>query len=139
MLCGTQPILSMRSLEGAFAVWDKVDLAELRRKSLALTSLFIDLVEERCAGHGLELATPREPALRGSQVSFLHEGGYAVMQELIARGVVGDFRRPDLLRFGFAPLYLSYWNVWDAAETLRQILEDGSWRARRAEAGAEVT
>jgi kynureninase len=139
MLCGTQPILSMRALEGALSVWEKVDLVELRRKSIALTGLFIDLVEQKCAGHGLELASPREGEARGSQVSFLHEDGYAVMQELIARGVVGDFRRPNLMRFGFAPLYLSYRNIWDAAETLREVLEDGAWRTRGADAGALVT
>lgn len=139
MLSGTQPILSLRALDGAISLWDRVDMAELRRKSLALTGLFIDLVEEKCAGHGLELVTPRDPALRGSQVSFLCQGGFPVMQELIARGVVGDFRRPDLLRFGFAALYLTYRNVWDAAETLRQVLEDGSWRSREVEAGGVVT
>ena len=139
MLCGTQPILSMRGLEGALSVWETVDLAELRRKSMALTGLFIDLVEEKCAGHGLELASPRAAEARGSQVSFLHEGGYAIMQEVIARGVVGDFRRPNLMRFGFAPLYLSYRNIWDAAETLRQVLADDTWRARQVEAGALVT
>jgi kynureninase len=111
----------------------------LRRKSIALTGLFIDLVEQKCAGHGLELASPREGEARGSQVSVLHEDGYAVMQELIARGVVGDFRRPNLMRFGFAPLYLSYRNIWDAAETLREVLEDGAWRTRGADAGALVT
>ncbi len=139
MLCGTQPILSMRALEGAMSVWERVDMAALRAKSVALTGLFIDLVEQKCAGHGLELATPRAGAERGSQVSFLFEGGYAVMQELIARGVVGDFRRPNLMRFGFAPLYLSHRDVWNAAETLRDILDDGGWRRRAADAGALVT
>lgn len=139
MQCGTQAILSMRALDGALSVWDEVDMVELRRKSVALTGLFIDLVEEGCAGHGLQLVTPRQADARGSQVSFLHEGGYAVMQELIARGVVGDFRRPNLMRFGFAPLYLSYRDVWDAAETLRQVLDEGAWRTRGAEAGALVT
>ena len=139
MLCGTQPILSMRALEGALSVWAKVDLAELRSKSIALTGLFIDLVEQKCAAHGLELATPRAGEARGSQVSFLHEGGYAVVQELIARGAVGDFRRPNLMRFGFAPLYLSHRDVWNAAEALRDVLDDGAWRNRGADAGTLVT
>lgn len=139
MQCGTQPMLSMRALDGALTVWDKVDLAELRKKSVAMTGLFIELVERKCAGHGLELATPREGEARGSQVSFLHESGYAIVQELIARGVVGDFRRPNLMRFGFAPLYLSYRDVWDAAEQLRDVLESGAWRSRSAAADALVT
>lgn len=139
MQCGTQPILAMRALEGALSVWETVDLAELRRKSIALTGLFIDLVEERCAGHGLDLATPRAGEARGSQVAFLHEHGYAIIRELIVRGVVGDFRRPDLMRFGFAPLYLSYRDVWDAAETLRQVLEEEAWYRNDMEAAALVT
>jgi kynureninase len=128
MLSGTQPMLAMRALEGALDVWDDVDLDQLRTKSLALTDLFITLVEERCAGMGVTLAAPREPARRGSQVSFRHANGYEVMQALIARGVIGDFRAPDFIRFGFTPLYLSYRDVWDAVEILRDILATGAWR-----------
>ena len=86
-------------------------------KSIALTDLFIDLVESRCAGHDLTLVTPRDAAERGSQVSFAHAtGGYAMMQALIARGVIGDFRAPDILRFGFTPLYTRFVDVWDAVD-----------------------
>jgi kynureninase len=112
-------------------------MAALRAKSLALTSLFIARVEARCGGHGLTLATPRAPAERGSQVAFRRgEGGYAIVQALTARGVIADFRAPDILRFGFAPLYLRHVDAWDAAERLAEVLAAEAWRdpafARRA-------
>ncbi|AYQ28779.1 MULTISPECIES: kynureninase [unclassified Polaromonas] len=144
-LCGTQPILSMTALECGL---DTVLAAEplggmqaLRKKSLALTDLFIQLVEERCAGHGLGLATPREHAQRGSQVCLTRtEGAYAIVQALIARGVIGDFRAgdpstgsgrtgmPDILRFGFTPLYIGFEDVWNAVEQLKQVLETAEWK-----------
>jgi hypothetical protein len=112
----------------------------LRRKSMKLTDLFIALVEARCAGHGLSLQTPREPMLRGSQVSFAREeGAYAIMQALIARGVIGDFRAPELLRFGFTPLYTRFVDAWDAVEHLVQVLQGGEWRAARFGERAAVT
>ncbi len=120
----------------------------LRKKSSALTALFIELVEARCAGHGLALVTPRNKALRGSQVSFAHAHGYAIMQALIARGVIGDFRAgaaagraesADLLRFGFTPLYTRFVDVWDAALHLAAVLADGEWREPRFSQRAAVT
>ena len=128
MLTGTQPILSMRALVAALDAFDGIDMAAVRQKSMALTDLFIALVEERCPDSGLALATPRDAAGRGSQVSFRHDQGYAVMQALIARGVVGDFRAPDILRFGFAPLYIGFADVWNAVEVLRDVLDSGAWR-----------
>lgn len=134
-LCGTQPILSMTALEcglDAFLAAQPLGgMAALRRKSLALTDLFIALVEERCGGHGLGLATPREHGLRGSQVCLTREAGaYAIVQALIARGVIGDYRagRPDILRFGFTPLYLGFEDVWHAVDHLRQVLAEGEWQ-----------
>ena len=98
----------------------------VRHKSQALTDLFVQLVEARCGGHALTLVTPRERADRGSQVSLAHAtGGYAMMQALIARGVIGDFRAPDILRFGFTPLYTRFIDVWDAVDRLAQVLESG--------------
>lgn len=128
MLTGTQPILSMRALVAALDAFEGVDLAAVREKSMALTGLFVALVEERCQGHGLFLACERDPARRGSQVSLRHRDGYAVVQALAARDVVGDFRTPDIMRFGFAPLYLRHADVWHAVETLRQVLDSGAWR-----------
>ena len=102
--------------------------------------LFIDLVESRCAGLGLEVVTPRDPVARGSQVSLAHAGGaYAIVQALIARGVIGDFRAPDLLRFGFTPLYTRFVDVWDAVDRLHQVLKDGEWRDPRFSVRAAVT
>lgn len=138
-LCGTQPILSLRSLKGSMMLWNRVDMAALREKSLALTDLFIALVEDRCAGHGLQLITPRDHAERGSQVTFTHPNSYQIMQALIARDVIGDFRAPDALRFGFTPLYLGYEDVWNAVEILRDILETGSWQDARYAAVNAVT
>ena len=126
-LCGTPPILSMLALDCALDIWRDVDLAAVRNKSVALTDLFIELAERDCAGMGLELASPRDAAMRGSQVSFRHSDGYAVMQALIAQGVIGDFRAPNLLRFGFAPLYIRYVDVWDAAAALSDILRNRAW------------
>ena len=133
-LCGTQPILSMTALECGLDVFTEVQplggMAALRRKSLALTDLFIALVEEHCAGHGLGLATPREHTQRGSQVCLTRDtGAYAIVQALIARGVIGDFRAgaPDILRFGFTPLYVGFEDVWHAVDHLRQVLEQHEW------------
>ncbi|QGZ53881.1 kynureninase [Paraburkholderia acidiphila] len=136
-LCGTQPIVSMALVECGLDVFLQTDMQAIRRKSLALTDLFIELVETRCKEYGLTLVTPREHAVRGSHVSFEHPHGYEVMQALIARGVIGDYREPRVLRFGFTPLYLRYADVWDAVETLRDVLATESWRKPEfAERGA---
>ena len=126
-LCGTQPILSMALVECGLDVALQADMTAVRAKSLALTDLFVSLVETRCAGHALTLITPRDHAARGSHVSFRHPNGYAVMQALIARGVIGDYREPEVLRFGVTPLYLGYADIWDAVEVLRDILDTRAW------------
>ena len=126
-LCGTQPVLSMAVAECGLDIALEADMAAVRAKSLALADLFIRLVEERCAAHPLTLITPREHARRGSHVSFRHPDGFAVMQALIGRGVIGDYREPEVLRFGLAPLYLGYADVWDAVEALRDILDTRGW------------
>jgi kynureninase len=143
-LCGTPPVIQVAALEcGVDTVLAAAPLGgmdALRSKSLALTELFMRLVGERCAVHGLELVTPHEAPQRGSQVSYaLAKGGYAIVQALIARGVVGDFRAPDILRFGFTPLYLRFVDVWDAVEHLHQVLESGEWRQERFHHKAAVT
>jgi len=141
--CGTPPVVSLAALECGVDTVLAADavggLDAVRRKSLALTDLFIALVDARCAGLGLSLVTPREPSHRGSQVSLAHADGHAVVQALIARGVVGDFRAPDILRFGFTALYTRFVDVWDAADRLRQVLESGEWRDERFRVRAAVT
>jgi kynureninase len=120
-LCGTPPILSMSALDAALDVLLEADLALVREKSEKLTSFFVEAVEQSCDG-AVRLVSPREPSRRGSQVSFAHPDGYAVMRALISRGVVGDFRAPDVLRFGFAPLYVRFVDAWDAAGALAEVL-----------------
>ncbi len=143
-VCGTPPMLSMAALEcgvdTVLAAESYGGLDAVRRKSIALTNLFIELVESRCAGQGLALVTPRDATERGSQVSFAHDaGGYAIMQALIARGVIGDFRAPEILRFGFTPLYTRFLDVWDAVDRFRQVLVSGEWRDPRFAVRAAVT
>jgi len=128
-LCGTPPVLSLVALDTAMDLWNDVSLDDVRAKSMALTSFFVDCVESLCDGHGLQLASPRDPERRGSQVSFAsRDDGYAIMQALIARGVIGDFRAPDILRFGLTPLYTGFADAWRAAESIRDILETGAWK-----------
>jgi kynureninase len=138
-VCGTPPVLSLAALEAGVDLLRGVDAAVLREKSLRLTETFILAVEQEAAGLGLGLLTPRERQRRGSQVSFRHASGWPVMQALIARGVVGDFRAPDILRFGFAPLYTRFIDAWDAAATLADILKTGAWDRPEFHRRAAVT
>jgi kynureninase len=126
-LCGTQPIVSLSLIECGLDVAHAAGMDEVRKKSLALGDLFIELVESRCADYPLTLVTPRAHAERGSHVSFRHPNGYEVMQALIARGVIGDYREPEVLRFGLTPLYFGYTDVWDAVEILKDVLDSRSW------------
>jgi len=140
-LCGTPPVLSLAALECGvdtlLAAEPYGGMRALRDKSLALTRGFTDLVDARCAGHGLTVVSPRSDAQRGSQVCLTHDdGAHAIVQALIARGVIGDFRAggvglPDILRFGFTPLTLRFVDVWDAVEHLRQVMDSGEWRQPR--------
>jgi kynureninase len=138
-VCGTPPVLSMAALDVGVDLLLSVDLAALREKSVQLTELFIRAVEQECAGMGVMLLSPREPSRRGSQASFTHAHGYPVMQALIARGVIGDFRAPDILRFGFAPLYLRFVDAWDAATALREVLQTRAWDRPEFHRRAAVT
>ena len=153
-LCGTPPVISLAVLDAALDVFDAAQaqggMAALRAKSLALGDLFMELVEQRCEGLGLGIATPRQHAQRGSQVSLTHcdadapHSAYAIVQALIARGVIGDFRagapgEHDILRFGITPLYLGYTDIWNAVEQLKQVVESGAWREARFARKATVT
>ncbi|MBB4630416.1 kynureninase [Sphingosinicella soli] len=125
MRVGTPPIIALAVLDAALDAWEGVDMADVRRKSVELSELFIREVEARCPE--LTLASPRDSAVRGSQVSFRHAQGYAIMQALIARGLIGDFRAPDALRFGFTPLYIGQDEVLGAVSIMEDVLNTKSW------------
>lgn len=135
---GTPPVLSMLALEAALDVWDEVSPADVRAKSLALTDLVVAFADAELARFGVEVVTPREHGRRGSQVALRMPAAYEVTQALIARGVVGDFRAPDLLRLGFTPLYLRHVDVWDALVVLRDVLAREAWRDPAYARGAGV-
>lgn len=137
MRVGTPPILQLAALDAAMDIWDSVDMADLRARSIALTERFIARVEAACPG--LTLASPRDPEMRGSQVSFRHAEGYAIMQALIARGVIGDFRAPDILRFGFTPLYIGEAELDGAAAILAEVIGEVLWDQPQYKVRARVT
>jgi kynureninase len=124
---GTPPILSLAALELGVSLIAEIGVERLWTKSCALTTLFTELLAPVCTAHDLVPASPRSPEQRGSQVSLRHPHGYAIVQALATRGVVGDFRAPDILRFGFAPAYLRFVDVWDAVQVLTEVMESGSW------------
>jgi kynureninase len=138
-LVGTPPVLSLAALDAGVATFDAVDLGAVRAKSVALGQLFRGLVEQECGGHGLRLVSPADPHRCGSQVSYAHPDGYPIVQALIARDVIPDFRAPDVLRFGFAPLYVRHVDVLDAVVALGDVLATRAWDQPRFRARALVT
>ena len=136
---GTQPVLSLRGLQAGLEIAQEVDLQQVRKKSQRLTQLFIELIESGCRNYGVTLQSPTDHDKRGSQVALHFENGFAVIQALIARKIIADFREPGSMRFGFAPLYLRYTDVWDAAEALDDVLKTEEWREERFRQNHEVT
>ena len=136
---GTQPILSLRGLQAGLEIAQEVDLPQVRKKSQRLTQLFIKLIESGCRNYGVTLQSPTDHDKRGSQVTLHFENGFAVIQALIARKIIADFREPGSMRFGFAPLYLRYTDVWDAAEALEDVLKTEEWKEERFRQKHEVT
>ncbi len=134
---GTPPVISLAALEVGVDIALSVPMADIRAKSVRQTSIFADLVAQECAG--LRLASPAEAAQRGSQVCLAHPDAYAIMQALIAEGVIGDFRAPDILRFGITPLYLGYADLWQAVQVLRRIMTTGAWQAPQFQIRRAVT
>ena len=137
-LTGTPSVLALAALDAGLATFDGCSMSDVEAKARALTQLFVDEVEARC-GTEVQLVSPRDPAQRGSHVSFAHPQGYAVIQALIACKVIGDFRAPDLMRFGFAPLYNGYEDAWQAADALAEILVTGEWDRDRFRQPQKVT
>ena len=138
-LCGTPPILAVAALESGVDLHLRVDMQQVAAKSRALCELFIDLVAARCASYGVTLVGPPRGAPRGSHVSFRHPDGYAIMQALIARGVIGDFRAPDVMRFGLTPLYLRFADIAAAVDVLEEVLRTDAWRAPEYQVRQAVT
>jgi kynureninase len=128
MLSGTQPIISLCALEVGVDIMASADIHKIRKKSKKMGDMFIAAVEQRCDEYGFGLVSPRNAAERGSQVSLSHKNGYAIMQALIERDVIGDFRAPQILRFGLTPLYLRYVDVWDAVDILADIMAQKIWK-----------
>ena len=134
---GTPPVIAMAALDAALDVWEGVNMNDVRAASIALSDLFIRDVEVRCPE--LTLASPRDATRRGSQVSFRHENGYAIMQALIARGVIGDFRAPDMIRFGFTPLYIGETEIRAAVDAIADVMANRRWDAPEYHRRALVT
>jgi kynureninase len=139
LTAGTPSILGLQALDAALEVFDTVDMNAVREKSLGLTDAFMALMEPLCLEFGFELVTPKDHALRGSQVSYAHADGYAIMQALIADGVIGDFRAPNIVRFGFTPLYTRYADVLEAVTRLERVMREGRWNLEQYRERAAVT
>ncbi len=137
--CGTPSVIALRALQEGVATFDGVGMQAVRKKSLALSDLFLGLMETHCAEFGFQCISPREHALRGSQLSFAHAQAWPIMQALIDRGVIGDFRAPNLLRFGLAPLYLRHADIWDAVMVVRDVMQTGAWQDEKYQARNAVT
>jgi kynureninase len=126
---GTPPILSLAALDVGLDIALQAPMSAIREKSVRLVDFFIARIEQQCGE--FQLLTPTQPSARGSHVAFAHPHGFAIMQALIERGVIGDFRAPDVLRFGLAPLYVRFVDVWDAVATLRDVMRSGVWQHPR--------
>ncbi len=136
---GTEPITSLAISEVGLDIFLRADMNEIRKKSLKLCDLFIELIEERLGDYNFKLVTPREHNRRGSQVSVSSENGFPIMQALIDFGVIGDFRAPDIMRFGFTPLYVSYVDVWDAVDRWKNIMDTKAWKREEFNQKGAVT
>ena len=139
MLCGTQGVLGLAALEAAVDIFLEVDMQLLREKSCRMGDLLIQLIEQQCSGFDFKLESPAEAARRGSQIAISHLHGYKIMQALIAAEVIGDFRAPNILRFGLTPLTLRYRDLWDAGSCLQTIMRDRIWQQARFAGQARVT
>ncbi|MEJ1964674.1 MAG: kynureninase [Gammaproteobacteria bacterium] len=139
MLAGTPEVLALSALEASVSLFDEVSLADLRAKSIKLSETFIAELERRCAPYGFQVVSPRNPLERGSHISVAHEHGYAIMQALIDRRIIGDFRTPNLMRFGFAPLYQRFRDIAACVDTLEEIMRTRAWDQERFRSRAAVT
>lgn len=138
-LCGTQSILSMSLIECGLDIFLATDMQKIRQKSLKLTDLFMQLMQQECPDFGFELITPLDHQYRGSHVSYQHTHGYAIIQALIARGVIGDYREPEVLRFGITPLYLGFEDMWNAVQHIKSVMLNAEWDNQKYLVRGQVT
>ena len=138
-ICGTPPIIAYKAIESGLTVFEQVSMNVVREKSIKLSEMFIQLMQQECIKFGFELFSPRNAEQRGSQVSFTHGNGFSIMQTLISHSVVGDFRQPNILRFGFSPLYMRFKDVWDAVICLREIMQTKEWQSEQFNKRGYVT
>lgn len=139
LLSGTPPVISLAALEAGLDIWANIDPQQVREKSIALSELFVRVVESRLGEAAPRLLSPRDPSARGSHLAFGHPNGYEIVQALIERGTIGDFREPDVMRFGFAPLYMRFVDVWRAAEMLVEVIQTRAWDRAEYRQRAAVT
>ena len=138
-ICGTPPIIAYKAIESGLTVFEQVSMNVVREKSIKLSEMFIQLMQQECIKFGFELFSPRNAEQRGSQVSFTHGNGFSIMQALISHSVVGDFRQPNILRFGFSPLYMRFEDVWHAVICLREIMQTKEWQSEQFNKRGYVT
>ena len=130
-ICGTPPIIAYKAIESGLEIFKDLSIIEIREKSIKLSEMFIQLIQQECTEFGFMLFSPKNSDQRGSQISFLHENAYSIIQALISHGIIGDYREPNVMRFGISPLYMRFEDVWNAITCLREIMQTGEWQSEK--------
>ena len=130
-ICGTPPIIAYKAIESGLEIFKDLSIIEIREKSTKLSEMFIQLMKQECTEFGFTLFSPKNSGQRGSQISFLHENAYSIIQALISHGIIGDYREPNVMRFGISPLYMRFEDVWNAINCLREIMQTGQWQSEK--------
>ena len=130
-ICGTPPIIAYKAIESGLEIFKDLSIIEIREKSIKLSEMFIQLMQQECTEFGFMLFSPKNSEQRGSQISFLHENAYSIIQALISHGIIGDYREPNVMRFGISPLYMRFEDVWNAITCLREIMQTGEWQSEK--------
>ena len=130
-ICGTPPIIAYKAIESGLEIFKDLSIIEIREKSTKLSEMFIQLMKQECSEFGFTLFSPKNSEHRGSQISFLHENAYSIIQALISHGIIGDYREPNVMRFGISPLYMRFKDVWNAITCLREIMQTGQWQSEK--------
>ena len=130
-ICGTPPIIAYKAIESGLEIFKDLSIIEIREKSTKLSEMFIQLMQQECTEFGFTLFSPKNSEHRGSQISFLHENAYSIIQALISHGIIGDYREPNVMRFGISPLYMRFEDVWNAITCLREIMQTGEWQSEK--------